>query len=388
VLINNDIKDISLYRNKAYIATPSGISIIDIDKFVDTASPPKIYIRYLTAGGKTYGNLSTPVFSYYNGVITVAFAAITFQSNPALVYRYKIKGQNEVWNETVTDQVEFYNLAPGVYTLLLSARKYNSGWSQPVEYTFTVLPLWYQGWWFKILLALIAISLIYLWIRRVRKREREKARVNQKIAELKNSALASQMNPHFIFNAINSIQDFIFRNDELAANEYLSKFARLMRLFLESSKQAFISVKDETELLKLYMEMEKLRFEEKINFTIRIADDLDNATEIPTMMIQPFVENAINHGLVYKKGTGNLLIEFTASGQGVICVVDDDGIGIERSLDIKRGGHISRGMEMIDQRMTVYAGLQEESLFTYRVFDKMDAHGQAAGTRIELLFNV
>lgn len=358
ILINDDIKDICLDSGKAYVATPSGVSVIDIHKFVATTPPPAVHIRYLTERDKKY--YRSAVFPYFKGVITVSFTAITFQANQSLRYRYKIDDRKEPWNETSADRVTFYNLEPGTYTLLVSARKYNSEWSRPVTYTFTVLPLWYQSWWFKICLGLLLAGILYLWIGRIRRNEKQKTAYNKKIAELRSNALAGQMNPHFIFNTLNSLQTFVLLNKPLAANYYIARFSTLIRWIMSYSDRQDITLERELEFLHTYIELEQLRFEEQFEVQFEVDDALEPVnTYIPSLVIQPFVENAIKYGLTGKREKGLLRITFKKRDHFIHVTIEDNGVGraqVQQEQLAMQRTYESTGIKNTEARLRLIGG--------------------------------
>ena len=202
-------------------------------------------------------------------------------------------------------------------------------------------------------------------------------------------ALRAQMNPHFIFNSLNSIQKYILKNDQYAASQYLTKFSRLIRLILDHSNQNNILLSSETELLQLYCEMESLRFDHRFNYRIQVDASLQPDTqEIPSMLIQPYVENAIWHGLLHKETTGNLLIEFkkTADGQ-LIVMVEDDGVGRSRAAELKSKQVLKKksyGMQITEDRIALINRLNKIQA-SCRVLDLTDEQGRPAGTRVELV---
>lgn len=196
---------------------------------------------------------------------------------------------------------------------------------------------------------------------------------NRLRAELELRALQMQMNPHFIFNALNSIQSFVMEQDLFTANSYLSKFAQLIRLFLDSSRSKFISIVEEIKLLKLYIELEKLRFDDKFDFEIEVDNTLSKYFEIPTMILQPFIENAINHGLRYKKDKGLLKVIFSREGDYVVCIIEDNGVGRENVGKIQsntKKGYKSQGLKITSERLRAY-NLINESEIEFTVSDKI-----------------
>lgn len=327
-------------------------------------------------------------------MLTIKFALLEY-SHARHYYRYRLNGFNDEWNYT-TDKnpsATYTNLPPGNYTLQVNAAVAPGEWLNQTKNIFVyVKPAFWQTNWFIascILLALALIVLIpYSRIKKIIRREKEKQQLNQKISELELSALQSQMNPHFIFNAIHSIQHFIIKNDELNANEYLTKFANLMRLFLESSKRKFIPLSEELEILRLYTDLEQLRFEDQFEVIIKTDDRVDiNKTEIPSMLLQPFVENAIIHGLNYKKEKGLLLISFSEQDKALLCVIEDNGIGREASKKLKQQKHTSHGIELILDRVNSYNNLHGSPLCRISIKDKINRDGQSTGTRVEIIID-
>ncbi len=217
----------------------------------------------------------------------------------------------------------------------------------------------------------------------------EKIAMDRQIAELKLQALQAQMNPHFIFNALHSIQSFIIHADEKSANHYIVKFSRLMRLFLESSKEKFIVLKDEILLIQLYIELEHLRFKDKFTFFIHLDQQLDQYNiEIPSMVIQPFVENAINHGLLHKKNKGILQIHFMLEDNNILCTIEDNGIGREAALALKKASYKSyksRGMNIVNDRLQLINTLEKQH-YDITISDLEDANGSATGTKVYIKF--
>ncbi len=165
------------------------------------------------------------------------------------------------------------------------------------------------------------------------------------------------MNPHFIFNALNSVNQFISQNDERTANKFLSEFSRLMRLVLENSQQDFIPLAKEEEILSLYVKLEHYRFRDKFDYTIRVDDELNKETiELPPMLIQPYIENAVWHGLRYKESKGNLDVHIRKDATGLKVEITDNGIGRKKSTELKTENqkkHNSTGLKNIQDRLNI-----------------------------------
>lgn len=387
VLINNDIKDMDICDNKAYVATPSGVSIIDISKYISTTSPPAVLIKNLVVGTKEYNHLTNPEFKYFRGNITLSYTAITYQANQSVSYRYRMIRKDELWNETKADQVQFYALAPGKYIFSVSAKKYNSAWSKPVLFTFTVLPLWYQTISFRIGSAIFVLAIIYMvyrrQIKRIRKSEYQKTAYNKRIAELEGNALANQMNPHFIFNSLNTVQQFILKKDEQAGLNYLSSFSTLIREILKYSREKQIDIEDEIRFLERYLDLEQKRFKNKFTYAFNIDEEIvHQEIEIPPMLIQPLLENAVKYGTV--KAGGHIKLDMHIEDDMLVVTVEDNGIGINAvraSALHKNSLFESTALKVIESRLK----LLQNTNGTYGsliLLDKNELDSSIHGTRV------
>lgn len=235
------------------------------------------------------------------------------------------------------------------------------------------------------LLAFIALLVlaVFLWVRQ------NKIRNKQEIIELEQKQLRSQMDPHFLFNCLNSIQHYIVHSDTITANKYLSEFATLVRKTLNISSEISISLTEELEYLENYLSLEKMRFENKLSYTILCADSIDKkSTKIPPMIIQPFIENAIHHGLRYLKDVkGKLVISFYKEDNNLVCTIDDNGIGIQASQKLKEQlntKHTSHGINITQKRLALI-GKIKKSVFDLKIEDKLMSTGNS-GTLITIKF--
>ena len=207
---------------------------------------------------------------------------------------------------------------------------------------------------FGIVGALLLIALVLVIYNRMQVKRR--LTLQKEVAEYEQKALHLQMNPHFVFNCLSSISSFIVQNGTDSALKYLSKFSKLMRLTLEYSKGSLIPIDKEIESLQNYLELEQLRFHKKFNFTITSTDKVEFNMGLPPLLIQPFVENAILHGVVPKESDGNITIEFDVGGAQLICTITDDGIGLEESLQLKENSviaHKSMALEITKKRLEI-----------------------------------
>lgn len=245
-----------------------------------------------------------------------------------------------------------------------------------------------------IILIFVLAVLIYFYFRGKenakrkileQKQKLDKVALQNEISELKLLALRAQMNPHFIFNTLHTIQGLILKSESVEAHESLSKFSSLIQYILECTKKEFVSLKEETDFLAMYVALEKLRFEDKFDFEVLIGNGLlDSNPDIPPMVIQPHIENAIQHGLLNKDGFGTLKMEFNESDGMVLCKIEDNGVGRAEAARINRFKdrvHTSIGIKNTEKRLKLY----EQGGKTFvNIIDKEDDEGNSAGTIIEI----
>ncbi|MBN3035002.1 MAG: tetratricopeptide repeat protein [Bacteroidales bacterium] len=239
-----------------------------------------------------------------------------------------------------------------------------------------------------IFFALIALTAYLLFNRYQLKQKNYRAELERKNIEIEQRLLRTQMNPHFIFNSLNSINSFIAGNNPDAAREFLTKFARLMRYILENSRKSFVPVEDEVNTLQLNMELERLRFSNKFDFTIHVEEGIDTeCTFIPPMLVQPFIENAIIHGVGPKEGQGHISVSLSREDGLMLCAVEDDGIGRKKAMELRekagKPGHKSLGMQVTKERIDLLTERTGKTV-SVQIIDLADDQGRPSGTRIEL----
>ena len=284
-------------------------------------------------------------------------------------YRYKLIGADEDWGYSTNFQsVNYKNLSPGTYQFQVQARSFNNDWKENSKtLTIIIQPYFWQTTWFRIAVLLIffsiAAGLVYFRFRFLRlEKEAQEKELQRKTALLK--ALSSQMNPHFLYNSLNSINNFIASQDKRKANEYLADFATLMRMILNHSKLEKISLTKELECLELYLKLEHLRAGHQFDYKITVDKSINPADVfVPPMVVQPFVENAIWHGLHHKKGKGQLNLTINKNHRHIVCHVIDDGIGIKKSKELQAGRtRKSTGIENVRERLRILNGIDQENL--------------------------
>jgi sensor histidine kinase YesM len=261
------------------------------------------------------------------------------------------------------------------------------------EITIHIGPAWYTSVWFIIVVVLVIVGLIMIAfnhrIKKIKRKENEKRKILQEAADMEMTALQSQMNPHFIFNAINSIQSYILNNDIDQALHYLTLFSRLIRKTLENATKELIPLIEELEYIRFYLEIEKMRFDDLFNYELVVSPEVSFETAlIPPMIIQPFIENAIKHGIMNKGDNGLLKIEFSTPDESLLkCIIEDNGVGRVKSAEIEertRRSHTSKGMKLVKSRLNSFNLRYKTDKFRLHIYDLADETGIATGTRVEV----
>lgn len=322
------------------------------------------------------------------GFVRIAFSPLNFLPKEDNRYRIVISGGNGVSDYmTSSNELTLSGIAPGRYQIAITpVHPYRTGEGDPWLIGLTVVPAYYQTGWFKLLLAFLSLggAALGVWLRfRALRRQQEKElQLNWKLASAEMNALRSQMSPHFIFNALNSVHRFIWAERPKEASEYLIKFSRLTRLVLEYSREQWVPLQDDIRTLQYYLELESVSLEHGLNFSITVADDIDpEAVLVPPMMLQPFVENALKHGLRVKHAKGSIDIRVSIDGHELKCTIEDDGVGRTDTLAHVREGHTSLGTRITAERIEVINALRKTNArFSY--VDKKDSSGNALGTMV------
>ena len=393
-LSSDDIYNLNIIDDEIWIPTESGATKFNTTQWVKNTLPPPIYITGIAVDDSLYKVNAFAEIPYNHNYIKLNYNGLSYKSNGELLYEYRLIGLDTSLKKTKSTQVEFTRLASGEYTFEVKAIKNNTIASpKAAVFSFIIYPPWYKTWWFVLLSILSTVSIIYLffWIRfkRLKAREEEKTKLITLVTETEIKALRAQTNPHFIFNALNSISLFVLKNDSDQAQFYLMRFAQLMRDVLENSEHDVIGLGKEFSILKTYMELEVLRFGGKYRFDISIPEDLLNAKIIiPPLLLQPIIENAIWHGLMpLEDRDGLLVLKAKKEGNMVTITVEDNGIGRKKSAEIKVGksSHkTSKGIFMTKNRIGLFNQKHSEKIKIVTT-DLVDLDNKATGTRVELL---
>jgi ligand-binding sensor domain-containing protein/two-component sensor histidine kinase len=372
--------------------TTMGMFSFNPDSINHNPLPPVLLLEKITVSGddaesSIAGNGDVDL-SYKFNSLRFYFTAVSLSDPSKIRYAYRLKEVDSNWRYTNERVVNLNFLAPGSYTFELIASNNSNVWTKsPATYRFTILPPFWKTLWFRILAAALVAGLLYFIFKRRLQAVRAKAAIRQQMAELEGKALRAQMNPHFIFNSLNAIQKLIVVQDMEASYNYLSKFSKLLRLVLDNSDKNTISLSQELEMNKLYLELESLRFKNSFRYHIELNQHTDaDSILIPSLLLQPFIENAIWHGLMHKEGEKKLSIKFTEDNNHITCTIEDNGIGREKSAAIKAqkiGAQYfnSKGTQLSQQRINLLRTSDGE-LASVEFVDLKNEVQEPAGTRV------
>jgi len=273
--------------------------------------------------------------SYRQSSIGFFFKATLLNNSGPFWYSYRLAGLDTGWSQSsVGNYISFVNLPADNYQFAVRARNNTSEWSEPVLFNFTILPPFWERWWFRIAFILvIAFFIIYIFRSRIKKIQ-EEASVQNQLRELELKALKAQMNPHFIYNALNSIQALVSGDKKSESIKYIGSFSRLLRQVLEYSDKNVITLEKELETLRLYIQLESLRLDMKLNYREAISDQVVTEYEkLPPLLLQPFIENALWHGLSRKEGDKQLELAIEIESDWLICKITDNGVGLQNAAE-------------------------------------------------------
>lgn len=342
-----------------------------------------------------WNTLSDLVLPYDQNHLTFDFLGINFSNPDAVKYKWKLEGFDRAWSPlSVQRTVTYSNLGPGDYTFLVMACNEDGVWNkQPARLSFHIDPPFWLRWWFLLGMTIILVTAVYSvfrWrISRIQAKAREeqqKLQLEKEVMELEQKALRLQMNPHFIFNALNSIQSQIGTDNEQAARYYLAKFSRLMRQILDNSRNTSITLQEEISTLENYLLIEKFCNGDRFDYDIKVDEALEtDYLKIPPMLLQPFVENAIKHGLKHMNGKrGMIRVNFKEDGNFLECSVTDNGIGRKRSEELNKTSketyHKSTALLVTQERLDLLK--TETSTASLEIKDLYDEQGEACGTTV------
>lgn len=389
---NVDVIDFEVINNTIYASSTNGFQIIPIPpKNAHKWRPIVLLDEYLINGEKSTFTQGMRLSPDENSV-RFNLSIINYRALGDHDVFYSINGKK--WIPVEDNKLQLNELAPGNYRIQLYAitdRVENK--SDIVSFEFELLAPFYKRWWFITIIALVLVCigfvLFKLRLNQIQLKNQilqEKLNLEKQLHESSLAAIKSQMNPHFLFNALNTIQSFIYTNEKEAASAYLVDFSELTRKILEMSNQPFVAFSDEIEALRLYLKLEKMRFEDDFEFEINTSALSHEAFKIPSMLIQPYVENAIKHGLLHKKGAKKMTLHFYTEANILHASIIDNGIGLIASRKInesRKSNHQSFATEANHKRFELLNQLSSGQIGV-EIKELHDDEGNVLGTAVYL----
>ena len=391
--VNKYSKKIIIYKNTLFQLSNTHLKQIYYKSDVTYEITPKIKLTHIKVLEKdTVFELVNPSLKYYENYLSFNFIGVSYKNAGNIDYRYRLLGSGTGWKYTKLRSVEYPFLPPGKYKFEVYASNKNGKWSKPASFEFEIRPPFWRQWWFiftAFVLSIIAIIIIFIL---VTKSIKNKEKYKREIIKYRQQALRKQMNPHFIFNALNSIQHYILQNDKRMSSRYLSKFSSLIRVVLENSKNDLITLEQEIEAVKLYLEIEALRFKGKFEYHINIDENIDLISiKIPPLLFQPFIENAIWHGIMnlQDERIGMLTMTIKEEDNNIVCRIRDNGVGRKQAEKnkMKNKGKISLGNELINSRINLINSESNKKIYI-KYIDLHDEYGKGKGTIVEIKINI
>ncbi len=380
-LISNEVNDIVVRGNSIWAATKKGISAFNWNDVL-RKNNPSIFLSEVRLDERIVpGATSCSFVSGQNVQLTLG--STNFSKIGNHLFRFRLSGSD--WQQSASNTITINRISAGNYRLEVQEMQTDGGWSKSwFLYRFEVRDPFYLQWYSLLIYGILFLLLFYLFYRyRVRQLNQRHFRQNH-LLQLERRALQAQMNPHFIFNSLNSIQSFLVFNETEKAEKYLLKFSHLVRRILNNSVTEEIPIRDEIQTLREYLDLEKMRFRQRFDYEIReFLPENDQDRLIPGMLIQPFVENAVIHGFKGFESGGKIVLSFRMLNDAtLLCEISDNGVGFDPDNVRKPGTHVSHGIRITRERLRTYSRDGK----TYYV--KFEAKPGATGTRVELTLPV
>jgi hypothetical protein len=392
-LPSNEILGIAADYNSVFLSTSEGICSFPTNASLSNSSLPPISLNMAKVNRKVmkWDDDKKYTFAHDENSFNFSFDVLSYKNSDQPKLFFEMQGLGNAPRFFQGRELSFDNLPPGDYKLTVFGVNNNGLLSRtPLEFRFNILQPYWRTAWFILLCVIGALGLILvsvmLLVKNIRKKEENKTRVNKLIAQYQLSALRAQMNPHFIFNCINSIQRYIITNKAEEAYKYLSSFSKLIRHVLNLAEKDFVSLAQELEVVELYLELEQIRFENRFTYEVEGLSDIDpEKVFVPAMILQPYIENAIWHGLMNlgKEKKGHIRIGIKQEEALLKILIEDNGIGREKAQAFSKKEHTSKALGINSKRAEMLNILGNEHVKGgIRIEDIVLEDGSSGGTRV------
>lgn len=387
-LPSNVVAGSVIKNDSIFIGTSKGLGIFSIKKLLtqEKLINKKVIVNSVKIGNQEYFDLNQEPAGHTPDDVVFNLSFLDYASQGKISYRYKVEGLSNEWQVSNSSKIILNSIPPGKYILKVFGLDYNGKQSYASTHlAFEIKPHFWQTWWFTLLVIFLLLGTLFtainFYFRKKRNKKLETLQYEKKIAELELQAIKAQINPHFIYNCLNSIQYLLYKKDYRETENYLDTFSQMIRKTLHYSEKTFMPIQEETEYLSLYLEMEKLRLKDLFDYKISLSEKVNPNCVIPSLLIQPFVENAIKHGIPgLKDRKGFIDIYFDHSDSALIISIEDNGVGIG-NLPESTAKANSFGVKLSQKRIETFKQLFE----THIILEITDLSGQnRQGTLIKL----
>ncbi|RYZ59195.1 MAG: hypothetical protein EOO14_08715 [Chitinophagaceae bacterium] len=383
-----DVQQFSVNNSWVYSKWVNKLVVIPTARLLQTDKKTKTTITTVTVNDSMVSPLSVGKFTHNENAVVFAFTCTNLSSAQQQEFTYQLEGFDQAWQRTKERTVNYTNLPPGSYRFLVRAvNTKDQSLSTLSAYSFSVKPAFWQLWWFPLLVFSVLVLLLLLLFQFRLHAVKKKNTLLLELADNRQKVLVQLIHPHFVFNLMNTIQGAVLKEDKIVAASLIARLAKLMRLSLELSKDKWVSLAKEIDLLTKYFELEEVRTPGRFQYRIETVAPVQPTTLlVPSMLIQPFVENAIKHGLGNLQNQAGIIhILLREENGAVFCVVDDNGVGREHAAQINKAKpivHQSSGIEITINRLRLLHQ-EQRTAFYYEVIDKVNEQGEAKGTTIK-----
>lgn len=359
-LYSNDVRASYVHKKNVYVATSKGLNIIDLSKESSSILTPSVHINEILLNNKSTVQTNNQSFDSQSNNIQFNFSGISFKSLGNITFKYRLLGLESDWITTKINSIRYSSLPPNNYTFELKAISKNNLESTPLLFTFIIKPPIHETWWFRSITALLIFAIISLFFYQRNLKNKRKHETKEQISSLRYKALNAQMNPHFINNLLVNINALADKGEIKEVKVSLEKFAELVNLILNSTKSNLINLSEEIEMSKLYLELQKLRFNKNISYSINttsISQEELDAILVPPMILQPIIENSFKHGFKNANNENTITVNFSIKNDEFLyCEILDNGKGIlknENHKNLKESGisfsNINERLQLINE---------------------------------------
>jgi ligand-binding sensor domain-containing protein len=380
-ILSNEVSDVLVSGDTVWVGTNKGLNFFHRKYIQKKKMSPRVYIESITVRGIPIRKKEDLIFGYRQNDIGIKYTGLLFNNGEPLVYRYKLH-PSDPWRFTKSTSVYLPELRPDEYEFMVEASGHSGHWSKVARIKFEIRGPFWKSALFITFMVLMTIAIISAAVYRHFKQQKKEIQRQHRVTLSELKSLRAQMNPHFLFNALNSIQGVLLKQNIEVTQDYLGRFGKLMRTILDHADKSSITIAEELESITNYLEIEQLRAKQ-FQYEIVIDPTLDVYTrEIPAMIIQPFIENSIWHGFAHQADDNRLLIKFTDTPVGeTVIEITDNGIGRKKALSLRSSKHKSKGIQLVKERIDLL-NYKAERKIRLEVIDLEDEHGNHPGTKV------